>query len=412
MITSLPVPNPQLGLFLARQLIILRDGSDPNLIGANILADTGRPNVQGDIPSTAIYPRGWWVRDVDKTFLFINGSETLTHAAYYVDYLSGLDTLGVSGFRYANYLPQAADNYLLPFQNQDQGQSGSLIIAGHSLGGALAQHIYVGAHVRGIRTAWGVVTFGSPKIVRRSVRDVYTGQNSVRWMNDNDPVPQVPPAVVTDVRYLASLLPLIVERWSSFLQMAGGVSVRPDGTTSDVPVPPLGTVSMAASLANWMYNVYRGRETAHDLPEYVTRLANVVVRTNPPLAARVIESGPERVATLSRRDASREIQRGVDAIIHIAAAQNAAVLGVPPSRAFIPTKIGPIWWVTFGGQLVAVGPRRKSAGLMCVRGNEFLRRLQRMGGVDGNALGRLLVDYINAASTPDNGFTPVIARLD
>lgn len=185
-----------------------------------------------------------------------------------------------------------------------------------------------------------------------------------------------------------------------------------DGTTEDSPTPPMGSINFAASLANWLWDIYNGRETVHDLPTYVARLGNVVTRTNPPLSARVVESGPEPRTSISRRDANRSIQEGIDSIIRVASAQNAARLAVPPQRAFRPVKIGPIWWVTFGGQLVAVGPRRRNCGLMCVRGNAFLTRLQRMGGVDGAALAGLLVDYIAAASTPDNGFSPTIARLD
>jgi len=37
-----------------------------------------------------------------------------------------------------------------------------------------------------------------------------------------------------------------------------------------------------------------------------------------------------------------------------------------------------------------------------------LRRIQRQAGVDTEALKTLFSNYLDAASTPDNGFSPVI----
>jgi len=412
MVLQLPAPSPRVGLFLAQQLLILRSGVNVSSIGVNIAADTGLSNSQGDIASNQWYPHAHWVRDANTTYLFIGGTETIGQATNYINYLSSPTSGFLEGKRATNYLSDAADNYFAPFQGSDVGQTGTLLIAGHSLGGAFAQVLCKTAAIRNLRTAQAAVTFGSPKIIHRPNQDFYNGLNITRWMGNDDPIPLVPPAVVTNISSLASLFPLTLENWSRTMQLAGGVSMATDGTTEDTPVPPLSTINFGASMANWLWEIYRQRETQHDLPTYIARLQNVVTRTSPPASAVVIESGPERPATLTRRDANRSIAEGVDNIIRVAAAQNASALGVPPERAFKPVKIGGIWWVVFGGQLVAVGPRRRNVGRMCVTGNQFLRRLQRMGGVDGVGLGNLLIDYIAAASTPNNGFTPTIARLD
>lgn len=412
MVLALPASSPAVGQFLADQLLILSGAGNPSTIGANILADTGRANSQGPIPATNRFPAGWWVRDVDKTYIFIRGTENLQQATNYVYWLGGQSTISVGGFPSANYLTDSNDNYLSPIQALDVGQPGTLLTAGHSLGGVFAQHLMLSSRVRNIRSARSAVTFGSPKFLRSNTIDFYVGLDFTRWMNNNDPVPGCPPAVVTNIASFASLYPFDLQNWSACRQGVGGVSMAPDGTTQDLPVPPYGTIDFGASLANWLWNIYQGVNTVHDLPEYQARLANVVTRTMPPESAIVVESGPQRAESLTRQDANRTIDAAVQTIIHTGALQNASALVVPPQRAFIPVKIGAIWWVTFGGHLVAVGPRRKAAGLMCVRGNEFLRRLQRMAGVDGNGLSRLLSDYIASASTPDNGFIPTIARLD
>lgn len=412
MVLELPAPAPQVGLFLSQQLSILRAGVNPSLIGANIANDTGRANSQGDIPSTRLYPRGWWVRDTNTTYVFISGSETLLQAEQYVHYVSGPESTIANGQRLRNYFSDASENYLTPIQAPDIEQAGTILFAGHSLGGVFAQRLIPTAKVRRVRTAQAAVTFGSPKFARNNEREFLNGLNITRWMVDNDPVPSCPPNVITNIRALASVSFFTVENWSITFQLAGGVSVNTSGITDDLPIPPMGSVNFASSLANWLWDIYNGRETVHDLPEYERRLTLVVARVIPPLSARVVESGPEPVERLDRRSANRVIQTAVDSIVHVAALQNASQLGVPPDRAFKPVKLNGIWWVLFGGQLVAVGPRRRNVGLMCRRGNEFLRRLQRMGGVDGSALTTLFQDYILAASTPDNGFTPPIARLD
>jgi hypothetical protein len=412
MVLQMPAPSPAVGVFLAQQLLILRTGENPSTIGVNVSRDTGNITEQGDIPATAEFPRGWWVREEGRTLLFISGCETLQHAARYVNYMGAPWSFLESGINAENYLFRAYDNYLTPFQARDVGQAGNFTVAGHSLGGALGQAVMDAARVRGIRTGQACVTFGSPKIAKRPNHHWGTGLNITRWMNNNDPVPHVPPVVVQNIAALAALNPQVLREWSMSLQLAGGVSVDPTGITDDVPTPPFGNVNLAASLSQWLWNIYQQRETVHDLPEYVRRLENVVTRTSPPASARVIASGPEPANDINRRQANAQIQAGIDAIIHVAAAQNRAQLGVPPQRAFIPIKIGPFWWVAFGNILVAVGPRRKGVGLMCRAGNQFLRRLQRMGGVDGVGLAQQLQSYIEAASVPDNGFTPTIARLD
>lgn len=405
--------DPRVALFLAEQLQILRSGADPSAIGNNIARDRNTVTTQGDIPGTEIFPRGWWVREADRTYLFILGCQQLSHATHYISYMGSPWTSLQTGVTGTGYLVSARDHYLAPITAVDQNQAGNLLVAGHSLGGALAQDVADAARIRRIRTGHSVVTFGSPKIAESNVQfQVLQHQNVIRWMVDSDPVPDIPPAVVTNLASVAALGVGQLQEFATARHTPGGVSINSLGITQDVPTPPMSVLNFGASLINWLWNISQQRETVHDLPEYIRRLQLVVALTTPPLHAEVIASGPEPAANASRRNANRQMQDSVDRIIRVAATQNASQLGVPPDRAFNTYKIGPFWWVEFNGQIVAVGPRRKQAGLMARLGNQFLRRLQRMGGVDVNGLTEMLRLYLIAAAAPDSGFTPAIARLD
>ena len=72
-----------------------------------------------------------------------------------------------------------------------------LHIAGHSLGGALATIAAVDLMQRGWQVA-GVVTFGSPKVGQSQFRELYEqlqlSKCTVRFVNQADPVPWVPPS--------------------------------------------------------------------------------------------------------------------------------------------------------------------------------------------------------------------------
>ena len=111
---------------------------------------------------------------------------------------------------------------------------------------------------------------------------------------------------------------------------------------------------------------------------------------------------------MSRASVAREITQVESVIAESGREQNAAPLVVPPGRAFRNVRVGRQWYVFFGDLPVAAGPTRKRAGRMAVLGNDFLRRLQRQGAVDVNALASQFSAYLVAASAIDGGFVPPI----
>ena len=139
MVLSMPSPSPAVGLFLAQKLEILRVGTDVSQIGVNISRDLDLTTSQGDIPATVDYPRGHWVQAEGKTWIFIGGCHNVQHAIRYVNFMSGPFSYLETGINGGEYVTRALDNYLLPVTADAVNRSGTLQVAGHSLGGALGQ---------------------------------------------------------------------------------------------------------------------------------------------------------------------------------------------------------------------------------------------------------------------------------
>jgi len=230
-------------------------------------------------------------------------------------------------------------------------------------------------------------------------------------MNDDDPVPLLPPQLPSSIPFAAGLGTEVLSRWESFVHGGGGIVLDRDGHPRQDVLPPLGRVDAAVSLAAWVLKSATDRSSPHALEEYVRRLTLMQPLVTPPVSERIVQSPVERTHTVDRPSSNRQVEQWRDTIVHTGATQNQAALKVPPERAFQTIKVDGLWWVVFGGFLVAVGPTRKRAGAMATRGNEFLRRLQRMAGVDVQALQTLLPIYLEAASAPNNGFEPLIVPI-
>jgi hypothetical protein len=71
-------------------------------------------------------------------------------------------------------------------------------------------------------------------------------------------------------------------------------------------------------------------------------------------------------------------------------------------------KVGTVWALVFGNQLVGIAPSRKRALRIASIGNTFLDKLQLFGLVDTTAFAATFAAYLQAASDPAMGFVPVM----
>ena len=88
--------------------------------------------------------------------------------------------------------------------------------------------------------------------------------------------------------------------------------------------------------------------------------------------------------------------------------QNAQPVNIPDAQLFVAVKTGRVWYVTFGGIVIASAPHKRRARALAREGNAWLRRLQNEAVVYTNDLGSQFLAYLEVASDPASGFTPTI----
>lgn len=410
MILDHPPSYADLSAFLAEQIRILELGVNLSDIGVNFARVSGLtseqwsiPGDDNDVPCHVVFLPGY-------QFYLWGGTQTLrqavTLASAYVDPVSSVAVPGVPAGIARQGRAIFNPDYGIPVLGNQR-----VILCGHSQGGAVAAAMAGHPSLRGRTQNISVITFGAPRTGTIDFLRVVGGLAMVRWMNDNDPVPLLPPSFATaPSMFLAGIINVSIF-YENYRHHFGGVVLSPQGGVTTAEIPPYGVISGSADLATWLYSWETDVRTGHSIQTYIDRLNLLAGLQFTAPRVQVQPASPEPNRNTPRRTLNQQTDGLIQAISASGTSQQNAQLVVPPDRAFRTVKFEGMWWVTFGGQLVAVGPTRKRAGSMAVRGNEFLRRLQRMAGVDNNALKNLFPAYLDAASTPDNGFSPPIHEM-
>lgn len=400
--------DAELSLFVARQLAILASAADPSAIGGNVALASGEVVGQWHFSGDNSLPRLQYVANENFGCLFAAGVDNELQAASIV----GAWSLPIP-FPGVGYVPtffsQMASRIAEFMRGVGRPNPPRLYFTGHSYGGLLAQATLRYFQFYGFGNSRVAISYGSPRVGGSQFKSTMSAASNTRWMNHDDPVPLLPPEIPAALSYGLGLPTAVIGNWSQFDHAGGGIVLDVDGRPSPGILPPFGQIEGGASLMGWLVKAATDQSSSHSIPEYVRRLTALAPLTAAPPTVTVHVGPAEPTHTAQRGSTNVAINQWRDTIVHTGAAQAASILRVPPERAFRTFKVDGLWWVTFGGFLVAIGPTRKRAGAMATRGNEFLRRLQRMAAVDINALGSLMPIYLEAASTPDNGFDPPIA---
>lgn len=401
---------PPLSRFFAQQLAFLEAGTDPAEIGLALAAEAGQGNEQRIVNGDNVSPPVWMYKAGGYAVVFCGGTEELSQAAYLVsawslrvpnDTIAGLPLL----------FDQLAFRFRAIYNAFGPPSPPRLFFVGHSYGGCIAQAC--AAYFKSVQPEIAIlsVSFGAPRVGDARFARLQSVNSNTRWMNDDDPVPLLPPSAPAAVSYAAGLGSEVLYRWEAFQHGGGGIVLDDLGNPTPGELPPRGVVPGGASLAAWVLKTAQGGVTQHSMSAYYDRLTMLVNRTVPPSPVRPSAAPVEPSRITDRHTRNAQQDAFIQTIVHTGATQQQGPLIVPPDRPFKTVKFDGLWWVTFGGQLVAVGATRKRAGRMAVLGNDFLRRIQRQAGVDTVSLKQLFGEYLDAASTPDNGFSPVIAAF-
>lgn len=399
--------DSELVLWLVQKLQSLQGGDFMPALGAEVADLENQGNRVFDIPATALYPQAKFVVGERLCLGLIAGTSLVTQANNLLQYWRRSSFFGTN-----STIPPSAgaiyNNYERPVVFPNLTIPPRMILAGYSYGGVCAEVLM--AYYRSFFGAsdFSLVTFGAPKAWQDNLSNFSALADRTRYMTTTDPIPLLPPRVGASVAMIVAEGVLRIREFELYFQQNGGVVVDSAGNLTSSTFPPGGSIQGVVNMATFIFKWATDRAPSHWIDSYVTAISNWRARVASPAPRVVVHAPAETRNDQSRRDANRDAARARQVIVEAGAAQNAPSLAVPPEQAFKTFKIEGAWWVLFGGFPVAVGGTRKRAGAMALRGNEFLRRLQRMAGVDVNALASLLPIYLAAASTPDNGFVPPI----
>jgi len=391
--------------FLVRQLMQLRSLSPLSNIGDAIEQLLPGTFQQLYRPATPICPSFVYCGNVSRKIFFIDGVTTSDQATRLINGYDDSDVIG--GFNPVNqWIRNAAQQVLAAIDAPGIQAAEHVDFVGYSAGGAIAAECKRVLVSRQSTLKSKVVSFGAPRAFSSPGARLLASSPVTRWMTDRDPIPLIPPRILDSPVLLATNSFLTNTRWGNYAHTNGGISINASGSTSEAVLPPQAAMSATTSLLNWFFAVEGEANNPHALTTYLAYLSTaeglyqrVQDRTRPegPVEARQQEE---------RRDLTARQRHTQTQINEAGHAQNQVPLVIPPMRIFQAIRMGKVWGVTLGGELVCLAPSKKRAQATARAGNNFVRRLPRQALVQPDALIQQFTAFIVASADPAGEFEP------
>lgn len=394
-------------LKLTSMLRLIQTQNAQGLLDGFVNAETGQAVNSFLFQNQPDYPSFYYAQSAGNTLLLINGVENLAMAlAFYNGSVAGVNVLPRNQIN--SWCSAAAQFIAGALQNRHFLTPGNFYIAGYSAGGSIAEY-YAAQFVNALGIQPVRISFGAPKAGGVNFYGPLANTNfALRWMNSDDPVPLIPPYQFPANSVYALGNPVWMTRAASYIHGSSGVSVNADGTYTTNAIPTQASFNPSVSIASWMFGLDGAPTGSHSLVEYARRIQLLIASFRQNQPQRVNEGPVEEPNPVGRREANAQAEEMASVIFATGAAQNAQPVTIPSGQPFFAFRTGRIWQVGFGSSVVAIGPTKKRARAMANAGNAMLRHLQSQGVVDPNAVLDRLNEYLQLASSPTGGFTPVM----
>lgn len=402
-----PVGNVELALFHARCLMQLRSLNPQANIDAIL-----KTELTNGFQSTYYPPT---VNTVGMYFGGDNGRK--------ICYLDGVVSIAQANNLMGGYLPLGGlqinpnDNLwiqanILTYKQQmaagHLGLTEYVDYVGYSAGGAVATALMFEESLNQSIVKRKLFTFGAPRAGGSAVRDALATAPIRRYMNDDDPIPLIPPRI-QDAPLIAALIsPLIWNAYSNTVHTQGGVEITSTPSLSPKDLPSKASVDAIGSLANWFFSEENDPANPHAMATYVDRLQRFLAPLPPGPAPVAPEAPAEKPQTVKRKEVARAQDRVVTAIANQQHAQFNVNEVIPDAVLFLPVRQGRVWAVQFGEKFVAQGVNEKTCRHLCRAGNDFFRSLPKQGIVDITSILEQVEKYFAFATDPSTGFAPQI----
>lgn len=360
-------------------------------------------------PEAGNFPQHWWLVANEGAFLVIDGASTQAQCRAIWDGYRG--NALVNYFREDAYNPvfrAAAEACLDPIARAYNSQVGPYEAIGYSYGGAIAQNFAKTWTDQGNAPLLAITAFGAPKPAGAWLRLSLPRTRSMHWVNDNDPVPLVPPQLTTWQRVYADLT--FQQAWNvnTFVDGSHMIRLNQDGTATANAGPITPPDGEVASVERWMIETERGTLTGHSFGVYVNRLFSLGSSrsTSPTVDAREPLGGGGDFD--SPRAAERAISQLQSTIVHAAQSDYRPSPTIPSQRAYRAVRRKRIWYVELGGRIICSGTTRRTAQAIARSGNYHLRRLLSSHSVSVGEYESAFASTLEEMSTPGGGYVPLL----
>lgn len=350
----------------------------------------------------------WYAAETaDTVVIAIAGSSQLSHASATMSGYAGRITDSRSNPQ-NSYFEARAEALINTLAALGYPTGKRWVLTGHSLGGALCEIITVDRVASGYRNLTTVCTFGACKPTDTEGARHLAIESRCRWMNTDDPVPLVCPTTEDTLSILLAYSWWTCQRFGNFVHGPDGIGLSPQAVLSPAILPVDALMNASGSLAGWLLAVDGSSSSAHHLTTYLARLSLWIAAHPAPTTLPAAGPAEAPQGSGTRRLLTRQEQQLATNITAFQQRQNQGEVAVPPTQLFRVRRLGRIFTVTFGEEVIAVNGNRRGAHQLARTFNAAFRSLQHQAVVDTTNLQQQLAEYLGLAVDAGSGFLPTM----
>lgn len=394
-------------LAVASQLLTLSDLDWSNSLSADVFGQKiGQTifyggNSRGLIPARAAYLTG------SDLVILVAGVRTPSQAGFIYTGSKG-PLIGVGEASVNSAFAIAARQIWTELSPVIPGSYASVLLAGHSYGGAIAQVLSALWAFTNTKADIFCFSTGSPRVGDTSMSSALGRVTCVRLMNHNDPVPFFPPHFdEAPAGTIAAGLDAALA-WSRYVHGPGGYVLSQKGEISGSEVPNQGAPTADVDLLGWLGLAITEGHPAHNLRTYVSRLAVGVPVFGPPVPPVPAGLKGEFEVPLTPALFNLGLHEGLVHYERLKDMSDSSVY-IPPQYLPIAKTIqgqSSVFW--FGSPLMTTNSF-SNAKTISKYMRRWLRYMQRAKEFDNGVMDTAFIDYLAVASSPTSGFSPVLA---
>lgn len=286
--------------------------------------------------------------------------------------------------------------------------------AGYSLGGAIAQRFALMEWARDQSLIPEVITFGSPRSMGHDEGQSFAFTHTVRWMNNDDPVPLVPLPEGGLPSYAPFVSLLQMNKARFFAHGPGGSQITAEGVISGQTWPQNAGISAQVSFGSWLWSVINGGINAHSLQSYLERFRKWLDDHTGEVSGGdwddpdIVGDDWEDVRLIQPVVLRRAQAQQADSIATQQAVQQLMPTQIPAENQVYVTKEGRVYAVNWSGRVITVTTHRRTAHQLSRNFNHVLASLQHQAVVNPSSLTDAFSEYLTNAADPALPFTPTL----